>query len=173
MSIRRVLCATLLLFMLSASLSATAQVLESKEYQAKLDLFRARGGTALNAESAREKAGDCPQAATTYDINICLTSEMKTTQSNYETYVRVIGGLLQATAHRFELAKPNNPAPNIGKEFDAAEAYWTAYRKTQCSTLYDEYLDGTIRGPMYGGCMLNITRRHMHELASIYSDLWH
>ena len=68
---------------------------------------------------------------------------------------------------------PRTPPPDTGKELDIAEAHWAAYRKAQCSTLYDYYTGGTIRGPAYGACVQELTRRHMHELASIYADLWH
>jgi len=144
-----------------------------KAYYAKLDIFRSRGTAALGAESAREKAGDCPNAMNTYDINMCLTAEMKTTQSNYEAYVRAIGGILRVPAPDSEATNPKDTPPDVGKEFDVAEAHWIAYRKAQCSALYDYYIDGTIRGPAYGGCMQELTRRHMHELAGIYADLWH
>jgi uncharacterized protein YecT (DUF1311 family) len=144
-----------------------------KAYYAKLDIFRGRGTAALEAESAREKAGDCPNAMNTYEINMCLTAEMKTTQSNYEAYVKAIGGILRVQPPGSEAANPKDTPPDVGKEFDVAEAHWIAYRKAQCSALYDYYIDGTIRGPAYGGCMQELTRRHMRELASIYADLWH
>jgi len=145
---------------------------EWKAYYAKLDTLRSRGTAALEVESAREKAGDCPNAMKTYDINMCLTAEMKTTQGNYEAYVRAIGGILRAVPPGRGPADPKDSSPDTGKELDVAEAHWLAYRKAQCSTLYDYYIGGTIRGPAYGGCVLNLTRRHMHELASIYADLW-
>jgi len=98
---------------------------------------------------------------------------MKTTQGNYEAYVRAIGGILRLQPSGSEPANPKDTPPDVGKEFDVAEAHWLAYRKAQCSTLYDYYIGGTMRGLAYGGCVQELTRRHMHELASIYGDLWH
>lgn len=95
--------------------ASTEQKPEWKTYYARLDSFRSRGTAALEAELAREKAGDCPNAQSTYEINMCLTAEMKTTQSNYEAYVRAIGGLLRAPTPSSVPANPKDPSTGYRK----------------------------------------------------------
>ncbi len=134
--------------------------------------FRTRGTTALNAEYTREKAGDCPNAASTVEIGNCLQAEIKITRDNYQTYVRAIGGLLRLKAPGDIPLSATGP-PDTGKDFDVAESSWSTYRDKQCEAVGDQFYGGTMRGGAELSCKQELTRRHMHELASLYTDLWH
>jgi uncharacterized protein YecT (DUF1311 family) len=151
----------------------TEQRPEWKAFYTKQNTFRTRGTVALTAEYAREKTGDCNDAKSTVDINECLSREIGKTQKNYEAYVRAIGGLLRLS----EPGEPTNgaadQAPDMGKEFDQAELAWSSYRETQCRTASDQYFGGTMRPGAFLSCKQEVTRRHMHELESLYEDLWH
>lgn len=170
--------ATLLFLLLLIPSSCVAQVEEHprlspewKAFYAKQDEYRSHGKAALQAEYDREKTGDCPKAMTTYEINACLGAENDRTQANYLAYVRALGGLLRLSAPGSRSAGNPEP-PNVGKELDTAEATWVTYRESQCKAGSDQYFGGTMMTGAYLGCRLNLTRRHMHELESLYSDLW-
>ena len=53
-----------------------------REYMAKRPDLQVRAKQIFDAEMAREKARDCPNVATTYDINVCLGKEVGTTNQN-------------------------------------------------------------------------------------------
>ena len=49
--------------------------------------------------------------------------------------------------------------------FDAAQAAWTSFRKAECGAVYDWWSEGTIRGAMFQGCWLSVTK-------SRTTDVW-
>ena len=158
---RKMMCAGLVLF--GASLAA--QTADRAPTEAKQKAFQSRGASALAAETARGKRGDCVNARDTMQSNACLTREMGITDANYKSYVLALGGLL-----RLSVDEPA-AAADLGRKFDTAEAHWQDYRKSQCDTLYQYFIQGTIRGIAYGNCMQTLQRQHMHDLATIYSDV--
>jgi uncharacterized protein len=50
-------------------------------------------------------------------------------------------------------------------KFDAAQAAWVAFRKTECDAVYAWWSDGTIRGAMYQTCWSSLTH-------SRTADIW-
>jgi uncharacterized protein YecT (DUF1311 family) len=146
---------------------------EWQAFYAAQNKFRTRGTTALTTEYAREKTGDCPNAASTVEIRNCLQAEINTTQNNYQIYLRSIGGLLRLKAPG-DIPPPRAAQPpDIGKDFDLAESAWSTYRDQQCEAVSDQFYGGTMRGGAELTCKQELTRRHMHELESVYRDLWH
>ena len=123
--------------------------------------YRKAAKAAILAESAREKAGDCHDAQNRMQMDECLDLETHRTDENYRAYVAALGSLLR-------LDPPATGKPDVAAEFDHAEELWRSYRKAQCTALYDQYADGTIRVAVYGGCMQTLTRSHMHALDQIY-----
>lgn len=142
-------------------ISADEQALEAKQ-----STFLDREEKALAAETAREKRGDCKTEGDTPSVNACMTREMGITDANYKTFVLAVGGLLRA-------ATPDEAAAaaDVGHRFDVAEAQWATYRKSACDTVYQHYMAGTVRGFAYGSCMQTLERQHMHDLATIYSEM--
>ncbi len=135
----------------SASAQSPDYKAELAKWNAQHDLLRTRAHSALAAETAREKAGDCPQAVTTLDIRTCLTSEIAKTQANYDNF---------AAAIRAMLAMPNPAAPGeqpvpgptglpastneLLAEFDSARRPASkAFREHAANAAYDEYKSGT------------------------------
>jgi uncharacterized protein YecT (DUF1311 family) len=124
-------------------------------------------------EKARQKAGDCPQATSTYDIVTCLGSELERSTANYHAYV----GAIRSTE---ALAGPHEGSPTGGsgagsrtpaervKQFDEVESAWQIFQKAQCSMAYDAYRGGTIAPVMQLTCKLRLLRDRMSELESIY-----
>ena len=142
---------------------------EWKTFYTRQTSFRERGTRALEAENAREKSEICPNAQSTVEINECLARELGVTEKNYEDYIRAIGGLL-----RLKAPDDTEPvqAPNQGKGLDEAESFWNRYREVQCRVSSDQYFGGTIRPSIFLSCKQDLTRRHIHELESLYKELW-
>lgn len=81
----------------SAPKSTTDKPALTKDQQnffAQLDIFKNQGRRAFSNEMAREKAGDCPHAVSTYDVNICLGKQVETTTANYNAYVGAVRSAL-------------------------------------------------------------------------------
>ena len=156
---------TICLGLVLSAASLMAQAADQAALQAKQKVFKDRGTKALETETAREKTGDCANARDTMQSNACLTREMSVTDTNYRSYVLALGGLLRLSAE-------GPAAADVGRRFDIAEAHWEEYRKSQCETLYQYFIQGTIRGIAFGNCMQTLQRRHMRDLQSVYSDAW-
>ena len=142
---------------------------QSKAYTAKQKVLRARGSEALAAENAREKTIPCKEEESSNGRDECVGRDLQVTQKNYESYAKEIGDLLR-------LRDPDDPDaatyPDRGKEFDRAELLWVRYRYDQCKTVSDGSFGGTIQTQISLTCRQDLTRSHMHELESLYSDLW-
>lgn len=135
-----------------------------------------QANAAFKREMARKKAGDCPDARTTYDEVTCLSRSIQTTETNYKIFSGAIRALLSqknpfvSNTETFvgPTGKPLS-AQDLAREFDRAETGWEAYRKTQCGAAYDLFKGGTIAPVMDGRCELTLIRSRMADLNSIYS----
>jgi uncharacterized protein YecT (DUF1311 family) len=152
--------------------SKAAHVKDWREFSTQVQEFKKLGRAAYLEEEAREKKGDCPEARSTYEINICLGKEAGKTAANYKTYtdaLRSVEGL--ASPGESDVAgptgKPLAPEQRL-KEFDTVESTWHAYYVAQCSAAYDAYQGGTIAPSMDLTCRLRLMRDRMHELESIF-----
>ena len=61
-----------------------------RDYMAKRPCLQARAKQIFDAEMGREKAGDGPNATSTYDINVCLGKEVGITDQNLKQYEAII-----------------------------------------------------------------------------------
>jgi len=145
---------------------AHAQSADEKVLQARQAEFQQRAAKALAAETAREQKGDCTTQANTMAVDACMTREMAVTDANYKTFLLAVGGLLRA-------ATPDEAAAaaDVGHRFDLAESQWATYRKSECDTVYQHYVAGTVRGFAYASCMQRLERQHMHDLRAIYTEM--
>ena len=120
---------------------------------AQIQKLRDQAKSAFNREMAREKADDCKDAVTTYDINVCLSKANDATTTNYKAYTQALRLLLASQAQ---------------PEFDQAQTAWEQYRKLQCSAAYALFKGGTIAPSMELSCNLLLMRSHLRELNAIY-----
>ena len=151
-----------------------------KEYTAKRQSLQAQAKGVFNAEMAREKAGDCPDANTTYDFNICYDKQVAATEQNLRSFEDTIRALQAPSLRMPGEAASNMPgiagpvlAPQQSlEEFDRVEQGWRQYRETACKAAFHQF-DGGTGGPSFQmECELRLTRGHMRELDMIYgSDL--
>jgi uncharacterized protein YecT (DUF1311 family) len=162
-----VLCVTTHAFFQSSN--KTLESPQSKAYTAKQNVLRARGSEALAAEYAREKNDPCKEEQSNNGRDACLDTDLHVTETNFGTYAKAIGDLLR-------LRDPDDPDaasyPDRSKGLDRAELLWVRYRDNQCKTVSDGSFGGTIQTQISLTCRQDLTRTHMHELASLYSDLW-
>ena len=149
---------------------------EWKEFMAKRQGLQAQAKQVFDAEMAREKAGDCPDANTTYDANICFGKEGTITEQNLKSYEGIIQGLLAPAPQMAGQANTDMPGPagpsltpaQLSEEFERVEKSWREYRETACTTAFHQFAGGT-GGPSFQmECELKLTRDHMRELDMIY-----
>ena len=129
---------------------------------------------AFDAELAREKAGACKAAYSTYEAVTCLSTQQKITSANYAAMVANLRALLA-------LKSPySDDQPMLGPsgysltsaeqtaEFDQMQQAWESYRKIAASVAFDQFKGGT-EAPVSGALSaLMLVRSHMRELASLY-----
>jgi uncharacterized protein YecT (DUF1311 family) len=150
-----------------------------KNYNTQLDKLRATAIAAYSAEMAREKAPECPNANSTYDINMCLSHEIDLTDANYKAFASSLRAMLalpepsisgESTPYVGPTGPAATPATNTAA-FDAAETAWDAYARAQCDVVDTYWRSGTIVNAMVGECNLRLARARMHELDFAYDNL--
>ena len=153
-----------------------AYQLAMKDYSAKLDQHRQAATAAYNAEMAREKAPECPNANTTYDENMCIEHEDAVTDTNYKAFITALRAMLALPVP----ASPGIPTPITGPTgpeatpatntaaFDTAESAWHTYSTAECGAVDTLWRGGTIVNSMVGRCHLRMARARMHELDEVY-----
>jgi uncharacterized protein YecT (DUF1311 family) len=148
-----------------------------KTYRAQADTIRSAATAAFVAEAAREKAPECPNASTTYDINMCLSHENDLTDANYKAFTTAVRAILALPFPAPLGAKDDSmgptgpegtPATNTAA-FDAAESAWHTYATAECKAVDTLWRGGTIVNSMVGECDLRMTRARLHELDTAYS----
>jgi uncharacterized protein YecT (DUF1311 family) len=120
--------------------------------------LRAKAQQALDAEAAREKAGDCPTANNTYEWNTCLSRQVEVTGENYQAFAGALRGLL---------------IPAEAAEFDNVEQAWKLYLRAQCAAVFHGYQGGTGGPSAEGECSQRLTRAHMRDLDHLYAGPLH
>ncbi len=157
---------------------------EQRRYQAEISRWlarrselRAQAQNALDAEVAREKAGDCPDAKTTRAQEECLASEIQKTQSNYAAFAEAIRTMLAlaypAMPGEQPVSGPTGKPLTSGervKEFDKLEAESKAYRDAASKAAYDEYRGGTLAPVFSLEAEQKLLRLHLKEMAFIYGE---
>ena len=120
----------------------------------------------LQRETARERAGDCNDARTTFDENMCLGDAIQTTTANYKEYVDALRALLRLQSPQSAadplVDRPESPplADDMASEFDSVEHAWDAYRTALCAAVFHANQGGTIAPSMDGSmCARSHPRR--------------
>lgn len=144
-----------------------------RDYMAKRPGLQARAKQIFDAEMAREKAGDCPNATSTYDINVCLGKEVGITDQNLKQYEAIIREIVALAPEEpgGPGGGPAGPALTSAEsavEFDNVEQTWSQYRNVACKAARDQMDGGTAAPASEMHCELALGRSHMRELESIY-----
>jgi uncharacterized protein YecT (DUF1311 family) len=148
---------------------------KSKEVNAQRDALRAQAKAAFDDEMTREKAGDCPNAMTTYDANVCYGKTADITDKNLKTFTDALRSML--ALHYPDMPGPApagstnsrtlTPEQHVA-EFDQIETQWSAYASTACGAVYHSFEGGTGGPSAKIECHLRLVRNHLRELDSIY-----
>ncbi len=156
---------------------------EQKIYQQQLNQWfvkhhslQGKAKQVFDAEMAREKAGDCPDAYSTYAINVCLGKQTSITENNLKRYEELIRELMAPEPQIPGQPATNLPGPTgpvltseqLELEFDHVEQSWRQYRDRACTAAFHQFDGGTAGPPFEGECEQKLTRDHMRELAMIY-----
>jgi hypothetical protein len=137
--------------------------------------LRAAAQTALNAEEAREKAGDCPDATTTRAQEECLNGEMRKTEANYAAFASAIRAMLDlsyagsAQPISGPTGIPLTPEQRVA-EFDRLEAESKAYRESAVKAAFDQYKGGTLAPVFSLEAAQKLLRLHLQEMAFVYGN---
>lgn len=98
---------------------------------------------------------DCEAALTTLEINACISREVEQAEGVLERY-------LAAAMAQYEAE------PQVQDSLRKSQEAWLAYRETHCDGVYTQWQGGTIRGAVYGHCMLKLTKARTHLLWEDY-----
>jgi hypothetical protein len=141
----------------------------------KRNRLRSQAKQLLDSEMAREKAGDCPDAVTTYESNACYSKAVTASDQSLKTYEGTIRALLAL--------EPTLEGPTRGPagpvltpqedvdEFDHMEQLWHGFLDAAATTAFHQFGGGT-GGPSFGmETHLRLVRGHMQELNDIYALL--
>src|SRR5690348_17350208 len=144
-----------------------------REYMAKRPTLQEHAKHIFDAEMAREKAGDCPNAMTTYDINVCLEKEVGITDQNLKQYEAIIRELIASAPEEpggpgGGPAGPALTSAQSAAEFDNVEQAWYKYRNVACKAARDQMGGGSAAPSSEMHCDFDLDRSHMRELDSIY-----
>ena len=130
------------------------------------------------AEMEREKAGDCPDARTTVDFNICYGKAADVTDENLKAYEAAIRGVLglkypdSPDGKTTGIAGPELSPEQSAAEFDQVEKMWHEYLEAGSAVAFHQF-DGGTGGPSFGvETRVRLTRDHLRELHDIYGELW-
>ncbi len=104
----------------------------------------------LVASQADVQPAEC-KGNSTADMNICARWKMDRADARHATY----------------LAKAAAGNAEVQSQIEAADQAFQAYRKAECSALYDSAGGGSIRGILYGQCYLMLTDQ---RTLAVWSD---
>jgi uncharacterized protein YecT (DUF1311 family) len=156
----------------------TPQQKAYRDYEARRSILQAQGKQILDAEAAREKAGDCPDAQTDEDFNSCFGKQVTIADQHLASFESVIRGLQAPTPGDSEngstgIAGPVLTPAQFLTEFDQLEESWRRYRGQACTAAFHQFEGGT-GGPSFEmQCKLQLTRDHIRELNMIYGEDLH
>lgn len=188
MRFRLALCGLLLLAILAGSAARGQQPVpprktltpEQQEYQRKLREYmtkridlQAQAKQIFDAEMAREKARDCPNATAAYDANLCIGKVVGVTDQNLKQFEAIIREIIasapeQPGGPRGGPAGPALTSAESATEFDNVEQPWHQYRNVACTAARNQMGGGTAAPSFEMQCQINLDRSHMRELDSIY-----
>ena len=141
--------------------------------------LRNEGQQAFDAEMAQEKAGDCPDAHSTYAFILCHEKALAATDQHLKTYEEMIRDLLSRRASDAN-GQPAPPGPGgpltsaqLVAEFDHLEQVWRPYLDAACSAAFHQFGGGTGAPTASMECSLRLTRGHMRDLDNVYYMLLH
>jgi uncharacterized protein YecT (DUF1311 family) len=147
--------------------------------------LQARAKQVFDTEMAREKMGDCPDAKSDYEFNVCFGKQLAITDENlnsYEGFIRELIALppqvsgkpaVEGNLPANGMAGPVLTSSEFEHEFERVEQSWGQYREVACSAAFHQF-DGGTGGPSFQlQYKLKLARDYMRELNMIYGEDLH
>lgn len=97
----------------------------------------------------------CEETSNTIEINNCV-------QSKVESAEKVLAMYYEESKRQY--AESHKVLTALSK----SQKIWLQFRKSHCEAIYEMWSEGTIRGTMYGNCLLEQTQRRTHDLWESY-----
>ena len=119
---------------------------------------------AYEAEMSHQQ-GDCPDATTLTDRNVCLNDTRVETYKNYTTFFDALR----------EALIQSSPNDANALALDGTEVVWEKYRVTACDAMVKVYDIGTVKHPgasepsAQTRCLIQLTRSRMRDLKELYA----
>lgn len=148
-----------------------------EEWRTARQELRAKANAALEAEMARERTGDCPNAVSTRAAEECLNAEIATTEKNYLAFTSALRAMLAlpypASSGQQPIAGPTGTPPTSAEltaQFDRIENESKKYRDLCVNAAYNQFKGGT-EAPVFAlEAQQRLLRLHLHELSFLYTD---
>lgn len=151
-----------------------------KEFFAQRESLQVQAQQVFDAEMPREKAGDCPEAGSTYELNLCFGKAVESTDKNLKAHVDAIRNLLRLKHPEFNRETPRHgPAgpvlteEQLTAEFEHMEKVWHSYLDLASTAAFHQYGGGTGGPSAEMQHHIQIVRSHMRELGALYFMLLH
>ena len=96
---------------------------------------------------------ECGHRENTLSINQCRTQVVKAAKQEMERYYQ------KAIEVRSEY-------PEVVRALEASQAHWLDYERDYCDSVFQSWIEGTIRGSMYLSCSFKLTKERTHNLWS-------
>lgn len=101
------------------------------------------------------EASYCENAMTTPSINRCLGLEVSAAEIELSEYLLASIDKLKDYA-------------GMTHSIHTSQKAWLIYREKACDAVYQQWIEGTIRGVMHAGCKLRFTQVRTHYLWQTY-----
>ena len=154
---------------------------QSRDWMERHRTLQVQAKEKFDAEMTAEKAGDCPDANTTYDFNTCFGNVLTAADRHLKSFEQIIRDLQAPSPHMAGtseapangIAGPMLTPEQLTAEFYSVEQVWRQYRAAACAAAFHQFSGGT-GGPSFEAqCELKLTRAHMRELDMIYGGDLH
>jgi uncharacterized protein YecT (DUF1311 family) len=117
---------------------------------------------------AAAKTGvDCGQPV--YDACQAAHDQPDTTLSIIECTMTTHKAWDEVLNERYRALIATSP-PNLKLKLQKAQRAWIVSRDADCAAVYENWISGTIRGPMYAGCMVEKTSERAQWLKEMRED---
>ena len=147
---------------------ASAFIISTGQAQAQQKAPTAKTMAAFRACLAAEKPGvDCGQGV--YDACQAAHEQPDTTLSITECSLVTHKAWDVILNERYRALIASSP-PKLKLKLQKAQRAWIVSRDADCDAVYENWIGGTIRGPMYAGCMVEKTSERAKWLKEMRED---
>jgi len=117
--------------------------------------FLAALALCLAFSASADESIDCEEASSTADLNECAVQEMAAAE-------KVLAAYLEKAKEEYDFEK------KVLAKLDKSQESWKKYSKDYCDSIYEVWSEGSIRGVMFGECMVRLTKERTHNIWTDY-----